>query len=73
MALSWSGKLPVRLPVAVGLKVTLMPRVWCAARLAPQVLVCAKSPVTDIPVISAVTLLALATFKVLAELVVPSL
>ena len=59
--------------MAVGLKVTLTAHVLYAARLAPQVLVCAKSPVTDIPVISAVTLLALVTFKVLAELVVPSL
>lgn len=68
-----SVKWPVRFPVAVGLKVTLMAHVLCAARLAPQVLVSAKSPVTDIPVIFTGASPALLTFKVLAELVAPTL
>jgi hypothetical protein len=59
--------------MAVGSKVTLTAHVLCAARLAPQVLVCAKSPVTNIPVNFTATPLWLVTFKVLAELVVPSL
>lgn len=73
MAVSSSGKMPVRFPGAVGLKVTLMVQVSCAARLAPQLLVCAKSPVTDSEVNLTAARPRLVTFKVLAGLVVPSL
>jgi len=37
---------PVREPVAVGVKVTLIVHDALAARLVPQVLVCEKSPLT---------------------------
>ena len=37
---------PVREPVAVGVKVTLIVHDELAARLVPQVLVCEKSPLT---------------------------
>ena len=37
---------PVREPVAVGMKVTLIVHDELAARLEPQVLVCEKSPLT---------------------------
>ena len=70
MALSWSGKLPVRLPGAVGLKVTLTVHEPRPARLTPQVLVCAKSPVTGIPVKLTAAPPSLVTFKILARLVV---
>ncbi len=73
MALSSTGKIPVRFPAAVGLKVTLIVHVSCAARLAPQLLVSAKSPVTDIEVNLTVAWPWLVTFKVLAGLVTPSL
>ena len=42
---------PVRVPVAVGVNVTLMVQLAPAARLAPQLFVCAKSPLL-VPVIS---------------------
>ena len=63
MALSTSGRSPVQLPDAVGLKVTLIVQVPCAATLAPQVLVCTKSPVTDISVKLTVAAPLLVTFK----------
>lgn len=44
LALSVMLTLAVRLPVAVGLKMTLMEQFAPAATLAPQVLVCEKSP-----------------------------
>jgi len=43
-ALSVTVTLAVRLPVAVGLKVTVMPQLAPAAKVLPQVLVWAKSP-----------------------------
>jgi hypothetical protein len=70
VALSWSGKLPVRLPAAVGLKVTLIVHEPRAARLTPQVLVCAKSPVTGIPEKLTAAPPSLVTVKILARLVV---
>jgi hypothetical protein len=39
VALSWRVIVPLRFPVAVGVKVTLMPHVLFAAKLLPQVLV----------------------------------
>ena len=44
VALSVTVKVPLRVPVAVGEKVTLMMQLAPAATLAPQLLVCAKSP-----------------------------
>ena len=44
LALSVKVSEPVREPVAAGAKVTLMVHDVLAARLAPQLLVCAKSP-----------------------------
>ena len=73
-ALSSSGKLPVRLPVAVGLNVMLIVHFPSGTRLTPQVLVCAKSPVIGIPLnFTAAALLWLVTFKILARLFVPTL
>ena len=40
---------PVRLPPAVGLKVTVMKQLEPAAKLEPQVFVWAKSPLAEIP------------------------
>ena len=48
LALSVIVNLPVRAPVAVGVNVTLMLQLEPAARVAPQVFVEAKSPVTAI-------------------------
>ena len=45
-ALSVMVKVPVLVPEAVGLKVTLRVQLALAARLEPQVLDCAKSPLT---------------------------
>ena len=44
VALSVTASVALRDPAAVGLKVTLMVQLAAAARLAPQPLVCAKSP-----------------------------
>jgi hypothetical protein len=43
-ALSMTVSVPVRVPLAVGVKVTLTVQLELAATLAPQLLVCAKSP-----------------------------
>jgi len=43
-ALSVMVRVPVRVPVAVGVKVTLTVQLVLTARLVPQLLVCAKSP-----------------------------
>jgi len=43
-ALSVMLKVPVRVPVAVGVNVTLTVQLVLAARLVPQLLLCAKSP-----------------------------
>ena len=51
MALSVIVRVPVRVPVAVGLKVTEMLQLAPAATLVPQVLVSAKSPEAAIEVI----------------------
>src|SRR5215471_21655096 len=40
---------PVRLPVTVGVKVTMIAQLLPAARVAPQLLVWLKSPVTEMP------------------------
>ena len=64
LALSAMVTAPVRVPVAVGLKVTLMVQLAFAATLEPQVLVWEKSPLTvmlvmlrvALPVLLSVTL-----------------
>ena len=50
LALSVIVSVPVRLPAAVGVKVTEILQLAVAARLLPQVLVSAKSPVAAIEV-----------------------
>src|SRR6267378_8711119 len=47
--LSVMVSVPVRVPLAVGVKVTLTVQLVLAARLAPQLLVCAKSPLAVMP------------------------
>jgi hypothetical protein len=56
LALSVMVRVPVLVPVAVGLKVTLMMQEALAARLEPQVLVWEKSPLTLMLVIVRVAL-----------------
>ena len=48
-ALSATARVPVCVPAAVGLKVTLMEQFAPAASCAPQLLVCRKLPVIEIP------------------------
>jgi len=69
-ALSVMLKVPVRLPTAVGVKVRLMVQVALAARLAGQLLVCAKSPLLLIPVMLSAALPVLVRVKAWAALVV---
>jgi hypothetical protein len=52
VALSVIVNEPAREPVAVGVKVTLTLQLLLAARVVPQVLLCAKSPVIAIEVIA---------------------
>jgi hypothetical protein len=61
------------LPVAVGLKVTLMMHEDCAASPAPHVLLCAKAPLADMALNHIVAPPPLVTFKFFARLVVPTL
>src|SRR5215472_3001219 len=49
LLLLFSDREPVRVPVVVGTKVTLMVQLAPAASVAPQELVCAKSPEAVIP------------------------
>ena len=51
LALSTTVIAPVRVPVAVGENVTLIPQEAPAARLDPQLLVCEKSPLEAMLVI----------------------
>ncbi len=51
VALSVIVRLPFRVPVAVGVKVTEIVQLAPAAKLVPHVLVCAKSPDAAIDVI----------------------
>jgi hypothetical protein len=61
---------PVRLPVAVGLKVILIVQLVPAAKLVPQVFVCAKSPVALILLIDNAAVPLLVKVAVWAALVV---
>jgi hypothetical protein len=71
-ALSLIVSVPVRLPAAVGLKVTLMVQVPLAATELPHVSVSAKSPLTAILVIARLTVPPLVRVIALAVLVVPT-
>ncbi len=72
MALSWSGTLPERLPVAVGLKVTLMVHEASAARLAPHYWFAQSRRLVGIPVKLTAAPPCWSLSKFLARLVVPT-
>ena len=63
---------PVRAPAAVGVKVTEIVQFAPAATLAPQVLVCEKSPDAAIEVMVRAAVPELVSVTVCAALVVPS-
>ena len=72
-ALSATFNDPVNLPVAAGLKTTLILQLVLAARLAVQVVVeTLKSPVVEIAMLVSATLCLLARVNTLAALVVPT-
>jgi hypothetical protein len=71
-ALSAMVTFPYRFPTAVGVNVTLIVQLAPAARVEGHVLVCAKSPVAAIPVISSGALPVLANVTACAGLVVPT-
>ena len=72
LALSATESEPVRVPVAVGLKVTLIVQLAPAATLVPQVLVSEKSPVVEMLVMLRVAVPVLVSVTVSAALLVPS-
>jgi len=55
--------IPVRLPVVVGLNATLSKQLAPAARAVPQLLVCEKSPLMEMPEISSIASPALVSVK----------
>ena len=63
---------PVRVPPAVGVKVTLIAQFAPAASDAPQLFVCAKSPLAENPVMASGALPVLESVAVFALLVVPT-
>src|SRR5229473_7342641 len=63
---------PVRVPAVVGVNVTLKVQLAPAARLVPQLFVCAKSPLTAIELIDAGAFPVLCTVTACAALVVPT-
>jgi len=63
---------PVLLPATVGVKVTLMAQLAAGAKPVPQVLSCAKSPVTVIPAIVKAAVPVLVIVIVCGALVDPS-
>jgi hypothetical protein len=71
-ALSVMLRVPVRVPEAVGLKVTLMLQLAPAATELPQLSVSAKSPLAEILVIVKLTVPVLVSVTVCAALVVPT-
>ena len=71
-ALSLMVREPVLLPAAVGVKVTLMAQFAPAANPVPQVLSCAKSPVTVIPAMVKAAVPVLVIVIVCGALVDPS-
>lgn len=70
-ALSVTVRVPVRLPVAVGVKVTEMVQLWPAATVDPQVLVSAKSPEAAMVVMASAAAPEFARVMVCAGLVEP--
>ena len=75
MALLYTFRVAVRVPVACGANVMLRVQVDCGARLVPQVFVCAKSPPSapvnvGLPMVSVVSRL-FRRVTVFASLVVP--
>jgi len=72
LALSVIVTAPVRVPAAVGLKVTLRVQLALAARLAPQVLVWEKSPLAVMLVMLSVALPVLLRMTLWALLLVPT-
>jgi hypothetical protein len=72
LALSVIVSVPVRAPTAVGVKVTETMQLAPAATLAPQVLVCAKSPEAAIEVTANAPVPGLDRVSVWAALVVPT-
>jgi hypothetical protein len=72
LALSVMVSMPVRVPLAVGVKVTLMLQTPPAAKLVPQVLVWAKSPLTAMLVNARVAVPELVTVTDWAELDAPT-
>ncbi len=68
--MSVTATVPERVPVAVGLKVTEMVQLAPAATLEPQLFVCAKSPVMEMPVMLKAALPLLVRVTVCAALVV---
>jgi len=71
-ALSVMVSTPVLLPATVGVKVTLMAQLAAGAKPVPQVLSCAKSPVTVIPAIVKAAVPVLVIVIVCGALVDPS-
>ena len=71
-ALSLIVSVPVRVPVAVGLKVTLMVQLPPAATELPQLSVSAKSPLTAMLLMARLTVPPLVRVAALAVLVVPT-
>ena len=72
LALSLILTEPVRLPIAVGVKVTLMVHLAPPARLLPQLFVCAKSPLVVMLVMLSDTVPVLVRVTGLEALVVPT-
>ena len=73
LALSVTVNDPVRVPTAVGVKVTLMVQLVPAARVVPQVVAeIAKSPVVELAMFLSATFCLLVSVNSLAGLVVPT-
>lgn len=72
LALSVIASAPVRLPAAVGVKVTEMVQLALAVTLVPQVFVWAKSPDATIDVMTRAAVPELVSVTVCAALVIPS-
>ena len=73
LALSLTLNCPVRVPIAVGVNVTLIVHLPLAARLVVHVVAeAAKSPVVEITILSSATIWLLVRVNVFAALVMPS-
>src|SRR2546423_549832 len=69
---SVSVSVPVRVPPAVGVKVTLTVQLAPAARLLPQLLLCEKSPLVAMELNVTAPAVSLVAVTVLAALLVPT-